>query len=76
MAHGKTIELFLVNGKADGIVTVELSNWNGKAISMPRADIKEKISNFLVYIFCFVKTKTTKGKKGVILGKQKTSRKE
>ena len=32
MAYGKAIELFLVNGTADSLVTAELSNWNGKAI--------------------------------------------
>ena len=31
----KTIELFLVNGTADSIITAELSNWNGKAIKIP-----------------------------------------
>ena len=32
MAYGKSIELFLVNGTADSLITAELSNWNGKAI--------------------------------------------
>ncbi len=36
---GKTIELFLVNGSAEGIITAELSNWNGKSIKIPRTDI-------------------------------------
>lgn len=31
MAYGKSIELFLVNGTADSLITAELSNWNGKA---------------------------------------------
>ena len=30
-AYGKTIELFLVNGSPDGLITAALSNWNGKA---------------------------------------------
>jgi predicted GIY-YIG superfamily endonuclease len=37
--HGKSIELFLVNGTADSIVTAELSNWNGKAIKIPRIEV-------------------------------------
>lgn len=41
MAYGKTIELFLVNGTADSLVTAELSNWNGKAIKVPRTEIAE-----------------------------------
>lgn len=32
MAYGKAIELFLVNGTADSLVTAELSNWNGVKI--------------------------------------------
>ena len=39
MNHGKTIELFFVDGTADGLVTAELSNWNGKAIKIQRNDI-------------------------------------
>ena len=39
MAYGKTIELYLVNGTADSIITAELSNWNGKAIKIPRIEV-------------------------------------
>ena len=39
MAYGKAIELFLVNGTADNLVTAELSNWNGKAIKIPRTEV-------------------------------------
>lgn len=39
MGFGKTIELFWVNGTADGIITAELSNWNGKGIKVPRTEI-------------------------------------
>lgn len=39
MSYGKTIELFLVNGTADSIITAELSNWNGKAIKIPRIEV-------------------------------------
>ena len=35
MSYGKSIELFLVNGSADCLITAELSNWNGKAIKIP-----------------------------------------
>lgn len=34
--YGKSIELFLVNGTADSIVTAKLSNWNSKAIKIPK----------------------------------------
>jgi hypothetical protein len=32
MAYGKAIELFLVNGTAESLITAELSNWNGKQL--------------------------------------------
>lgn len=41
MQYGKTIEMFLVDGDASGLVTAELSNWNGKAIKIPRTMIKK-----------------------------------
>lgn len=57
MAYGKTIELFLVNGTADSLITAELSNWNGKAIKIPRIEIascsREDITQAGVYfLFC------------------------
>ena len=39
MAYGKAIELFLVNGTAESLITAELSNWNGKAIKIPRTEM-------------------------------------
>ena len=39
MAYGKSIEIFLVNGTADSFITAELSNWNGKAIKIPRIEV-------------------------------------
>ena len=51
--HGKTIELFLVNGTAESIITAELSNWNGKAIKLPRTEVsgcsREDITGVGVY---------------------------
>ena len=41
MQYGKTIEMFLVDGDATGLVTAELSNWNGKAIKIPRTMVKD-----------------------------------
>lgn len=57
MKYGKTIELFLVNGKADSLVIAELSNWNGKAIKIPRIEVtscnREDIKEPGVYfLFC------------------------
>lgn len=57
MAHGKLIELFLVNGTADSLVTAELSNWNSKAIKIPRIEVstcqRDDIAQAGVYfLFC------------------------
>ncbi|MDE7268709.1 MAG: GIY-YIG nuclease family protein [Lachnospiraceae bacterium] len=41
MAYGKSIELFLANGTADSLIIAELSNWNGKAIKIPRIEVME-----------------------------------
>lgn len=41
MAYGKSIELFLANGTADSLIIAELSNWNGKAIKIPRLEVAE-----------------------------------
>lgn len=57
MSFGKAIELFLVNGTADSIITAELSNWNGKAIKIPRIEVasckRDDITGPGVYfLFC------------------------
>lgn len=57
MAYGKSIELFFVNGSADSLITAELSNWNGKAIKIPRIEVascnREDITQAGVYfLFC------------------------
>lgn len=57
MAYGKSIELFLVNGSADSLITAELSNWNGKAIKIPRIEVascnREDITQAGIYfLFC------------------------
>ena len=53
MAYGKAIELFLVNGTADSLITAELLNWNGKAIKIPRTEVgsceREDIKGVGVY---------------------------
>ncbi|WP_026522338.1 GIY-YIG nuclease family protein [Butyrivibrio sp. VCB2001] len=55
--HGKSIELFLVNGTADSLITAELLNWNGKAIKIPRTEVqacdRDDITGVGVYfLFC------------------------
>ena len=57
LVYGKSIELFLVNGTADSLITAELSNWNGKAIKIPRIEVascnRDDITQAGVYfLFC------------------------
>lgn len=57
MSFGKVIELFFVNGTTDSLVTAELSNWNGKAIKIPRIEVascnRSDVSQAGVYfLFC------------------------
>lgn len=37
----KTIKIFLIDGEPDGLRTVELSNWVGQAVIIPRNKLKE-----------------------------------
>lgn len=41
MIHPKTIKIYLIDGKPNGLKTAELSNWVGKAISIPRNKLKD-----------------------------------
>lgn len=57
MAYGKSIELFLVNGTADSLIIAELSNWNGKAIKIPRIEVSscnrdDIIQAGVYFLFC------------------------
>lgn len=69
MAYGKAIELFLVNGTADSLITAELSNWNGKAIKIPRTEVpsctREDITGVGVY---FLICKEADGSDSVYIG--------
>lgn len=39
--NSKTIKIFLIDGEPDGLRTVELSNWVGQAIVIPRNKLKD-----------------------------------
>lgn len=57
MSYGKSIELFLVNGTADSLIIAELSNWNGKAIKIPRIEVSscnrdDIIQAGVYFLFC------------------------
>lgn len=59
MAYGKSIELFLINGTADSLIMAELSNWNDKALKIPRIEVstcnRDDITQAGVYFLFFVK---------------------
>lgn len=69
MSFGKTIEMYLVDGTGDGLVTAELYNWNGKAIKVPRTDIasydRDDITGVGIY---FLFGKDSKGSDCVYIG--------
>ena len=69
MAYGKSIELFLVNGTADSLIIAELSNWNGKAIKIPRIEVsscdRDDITQAGVY---FLLCKEDDGSDSVYIG--------
>lgn len=39
MAYGKSVNLFLVNGKVDSLIVATLSNWNATALKIPRIEV-------------------------------------
>lgn len=46
MVYGKSIELFLVNGTTDSLITAELSNWNAAVIFVGR-DLNKALIRYL-----------------------------
>ncbi|MCT4612072.1 MAG: GIY-YIG nuclease family protein [Clostridia bacterium] len=52
---GKKITMFLVNGRPDGLIKCELSNWNGQCLKVPRNMLskskdRDEISTTGIYI--------------------------
>lgn len=69
MAHGKTITIFWVNGTPDGIITGELSGWNGMCVKLPREQINAKREE-LEYpgVYFLICTDTEDGEDAVYIG--------
>jgi len=70
MQHGKSITIFLVDGSTDGIITGELSNWNGKIIKLPRESVSsakrpELKGPGIYFLFC---TDTENGEDACYIG--------
>jgi len=43
MTHGRGIRLFLVDGTPNGLLTAEIMNWTGHALTSPRTKLKELV---------------------------------
>lgn len=39
MAYSKSINIFLPTGSSDGPIELEMLNWNGSVIKIPRKDV-------------------------------------
>ena len=43
MSHGRGIRLFLVDGTPNGLLTAEIMNWTGHALTGPRTKLTELV---------------------------------
>ncbi len=43
MNEGRTLELFFINGKPDGMLTAEVFNWTGHFLVAPRTQLREAL---------------------------------
>jgi hypothetical protein len=58
MAYSKSINIFLPTGSADGPIELEMLNWNGNAIKVPRKNVdnydSDELNNPGIYfLFCY-----------------------
>ena len=58
MAYGKSVNLFLVNAKADSLVLASLMNWNATALKIPRVEVTkcmraELLQPGVYFLICF-----------------------
>lgn len=58
MAYGKSVNLFLVNAKADSLVLATLMNWNATALKIPRVEVTkcmraELLQPGVYFLICF-----------------------
>lgn len=62
LAYAESIELFLANGTAESLITVELSNCYGKAIKIPRIEVVNvKVTISMMQVFIFLLCSIVKG---------------
>jgi hypothetical protein len=70
MAYGKSVTLFLVNGKADSLVIATLLNWNATAVRIPRIEVSDYFRNELLQpgVYFLICTDQDTGGKMVYIG--------
>lgn len=70
MAYGKSVNLFLVNGKADSLIVATLSNWNATALKIPRIEVSNCDRSELQQpgVYFLICTDQNTGEKSVYIG--------
>ncbi len=70
MAYGKSVNLFLVNGKADSLVIATMSNWNATALRIPRIEVSECDRSELMQpgVYFLICSDQDSGEKSVYIG--------
>lgn len=76
MVYGKSVNLFLVNGKADSLIVAMLSNWNATALRIPRIEVSgcnraELQQPGVYFLIC---TDQNTGEKSVYIGESDSVR--
>lgn len=77
MGKGKTITIFFDDGTPDGIITTNMSNWNGMCIKVPRTDIQNREYGELdmAGVYVLLCTDTEDGQDAVYIGEAENLRK-
>ena len=70
MAYGKSVNLFLVNAKADSLVIATLLNWNATAVRIPRIEVGDCTRDELLQpgVYFLICTDQDTGEKSVYIG--------
>ncbi len=69
LSNSEVIKLFLVNGTIDGIVSIDVANWSGKAIKVPRTEVKDfSLSDELSQAGVYFLMCEEEGEKSVYIG--------
>jgi hypothetical protein len=48
MSKGRTLKIFLVDGTPNGLLTAEVMNWTGHAITGPRTRLPELLKSVAI----------------------------